>query len=124
MRKKVKDCATTIGQMQSMGPPLNTRYGNKFNNHEGYEKPAMTFVPSIGIGSIAQYPTAGKTGYWDNDFFVAGMGANTLYRVKKEEPNLIYAEPVLSGYRIRAMKIDNQGNFYMKTETNQFLISQ
>lgn len=110
----------TIYERDGMG----TYYGNKFNNHEGYEKPAMTFVPSIGIGPIAKYPPTGKTDYWDNDYFIAGMGANTLYRVKKEGPNLIYAEPVLSGYRIRAMKIDHQGNFYMKTESNQFLISQ
>jgi len=110
----------TIYERDGMG----TYYGNKFNNHEGYEKPAMTFVPSIGIGPIAKYPPTGKTDYWDNDYFIAGMGASTLYRVKKEGPNLIYAEPVLSGYRIRAMKIDPQGNFYMKTEKNQFLISQ
>jgi len=109
----------TIYERDGMG----NYYGNKFNNHEGYEKPAMTFVPSIGIGQIAKYADTGKNDYWDNDYFVAGMGSMTLYRVKKEKQSLVYAEPVLTGYRIRALKIDPQGNFYIKTDSNQFLIS-
>jgi len=98
-------------------------YGNKFNNHEGYEKPAMTFLPSIGIGPIAKYASTGKNDYWDNDYFVAGMGSMTLLRIRKEGTNLVYAEPVLIGYRIRAIKIDPDGTFYLKTDHNQLLIS-
>ena len=99
-------------------------YGNKFNSHEGYEKPSMTFVPSIGIGPLAKYPPSGRNDFWDNDFFVAGMGNSTLYRVRKEGTNLVYAEPVLSDYRIRAIQIDQNGTFYLKTDQNQLLISE
>ena len=99
-------------------------YGNKFNSHEGYEKPSMTFVPSIGIGPLAKYPPSGRNDFWDNDFFVAGMGNSTLYRVRKEGANLVYAEPVLSDYRIRAIQIDQNGTFYLKTDQNQLLISE
>ncbi|MFA6179120.1 MAG: PQQ-dependent sugar dehydrogenase [Candidatus Methylopumilus sp.] len=110
----------TIYERDGMG----NYYGNKFNNHDGYERPAMTFMPSIGVGAIAKYADTGKNDYWDNDYFMAGMASNTLYRIKKEKQNLIYAEPVLTGYRIRALKIDPQGNFYIKTDNNQFLISE
>ncbi|HEU4708632.1 MAG TPA: PQQ-dependent sugar dehydrogenase [Methylophilaceae bacterium] len=110
----------TIYEREGMG----NYYGNKFNSHEGYEKPAMVFVPSIGIGPIAKYASTGKHDYWDNDYFVAGMASHTLYRIKKEGTRLVYAEPVLTGYRIRAMKIDQNGNFYLKTDTNQLLISE
>lgn len=103
---------------------MGNYYGNKFNSHDGFEKPAMTFVPSIGIGAIAKYPSTGMNEYWDNDYFVAGMKSMTLYRIKKEGTNLIYAEPVLNGFRIRALKIDEQGNFYIKTDNNQLLISE
>lgn len=99
-------------------------YGNKFNSHEGYEKPAMTFVPSIGIGPLVKYPSTGRNDFWDNDLFVAGMGNTTLYRVRKEGSALVYAEPVLSGYRIRAIQIDQNGTFYLKTDHNQLLISE
>lgn len=110
----------TIYERDGMG----NYYGNKFNSHEGFEKPAMTFMPSIGVGAIAKYASTGRNDYWDNDLFVAGMASMTLYRVKKDGANLVYAEPVLKSYRIRALKIDAQGNFYMKTDHNQFLISE
>lgn len=109
----------TIYERDGMG----NYYGNKFNNHEGYEKPSMTFVPSIGVGQIAKYADTGKNDYWDNDYFVAGMASMTLYRIKKEKQTLVYAEPVLTGYRIRALQIDAHGNFFIKTDQNQFLIS-
>lgn len=109
----------TIYERDGMG----NYYGNKFNSHEGYEKPAMTFVPAVGLGPLAKYPDTGKNDYWENDYFVAGMANLTLYRIKKEGTSLVYAEPVLNGYRFRAIKIDAQGNFYMKTDHNQFLVS-
>ncbi|MFD0912818.1 PQQ-dependent sugar dehydrogenase [Methylophilus luteus] len=99
-------------------------YGNKFNSHEGHEKPLMTFVPSIGIGALAKYPPTGRNDFWDNDLFVAGMGNTTLYRVRREGTTLVYAEPVLSDYRIRAIQIDANGTFYLKTDHNQLLISE
>lgn len=110
----------TIYERDGMG----NYYGNKFNSHEDYEKPAMTFMPSVGIGPIAKYARTGKNDYWDGDLFVAGMVINTLFRIKKEGTRLVYAEPVLTGYRIRAIKIDHDGNFYLKTDTNQLLISE
>jgi len=110
----------TIYEREGMG----NYYGNKFNSHEGYEKPAMTFVPSVGIGPIAKYANTGKNDYWDGDYFISGMAANILYRIKKEGTRLVYAEPVLTGYRIRDIKIDQDGNFYLKTDSNQLLISE
>lgn len=110
----------TIYERDGMG----NYYGNKFNSHEGYEKPTMTFLPSIGIGPIAKYSNTGKNDYWDNDYFFAGMASKTLYRAKKEGNNFVYAEPVFTGYRIRALKIDAQGNFYMRTDENEFLVSE
>lgn len=110
----------TIYERDGMG----NYYGNKFNSHEGYEKPVMTFVPSIGIGPIAKYASTGKNDYWDNNYFFAGMASQTLYRAKKEGSNFVYAEPVLTGYRIRALKIDGQGVFYIRTDSNHLLISE
>lgn len=103
---------------------IGNYYGNKFNSHEGYEKPVMTFLPSIGIGPIAKYASTGKNDYWDTNYFFAGMASRILYRAKKEGAKLVYAEPVLTGYRIRALKIDAQGIFYIKTDDNEFLISE
>jgi len=103
---------------------MGNYYGHKFNAHEGFEKPAFTFVPSIGLGPIYKYPKSGRNEYWENDFFVSGMASMTLYHMKKEGERIVYAEPVLNGYRIRAFKIDADGRFFIKTDHNQFLISE
>lgn len=110
----------TIYERDGMG----NYYGNKFNSHEGYEKPVMTFLPSIGIGPIAKYASTGKNDYWDGNYFFAGMASQTLYRAKKEGASFVYAEPVFTGYRIRALKIDAQGVFYIRTDSNHLLISE
>jgi glucose/arabinose dehydrogenase len=110
----------TIYERDGMG----NYYGNNFNSHEGFEKPVMTFLPSIGIGPIAKYASTGKNDYWDNNYFFAGMASRTLYRAKKEGTSFVYAEPVLTGYRIRAIKIDTQGTFYIRTDESQLLISE
>jgi len=107
----------TLYEREGMG----NYYGNKYNSHEKFEKPAFVFNPSIGVGAIAKYPKTGKNEYWEGGFFVAGMAANNLLYMRKEGERLVYAEPVLSDYRIRALKIDKNGRFFMKTDNDQFL---
>lgn len=107
----------TLYEREGMG----NYYGNKYNSHEKFEKPAFVFNPSIGVGAIAKYPKTGKNEYWEGGFFVAGMAANSLLYMRKEGERLIYAEPVLNEYRIRALKIDKNGHFFIKTDNDQFL---
>ncbi|MCB5185138.1 PQQ-dependent sugar dehydrogenase [Methylobacillus gramineus] len=107
----------TLYEREGMG----NYYGNKYNSHEKFEKPAFVFIPSVGVGAIAKYPKTGKNEYWENGFFVAGMAANSLLYMRKEGERLVYAEPVLNDYRIRALKIDKNGRFFMKTDNDQFL---
>lgn len=113
----------SYGTMYERGGMGNYYGNNQFNTHDGFAKPAMTFVPSIGVGTIARYPASGKNEYWENDYFVAAMGSMNLLRIRKEGEKLVYAEPVLAGYRIRGLKFDSDGNFYIKTDHDQFLLS-
>ena len=107
----------TLYEREGMG----NYYGNHYNSHENFEKPAFVFIPSVGVGAIAKYPKTGKNEYWENGFFVSGMASNSLLYMRKEGERLVYAEPVLSEYRIRALKIDKNGRFFMKTDNDQFL---
>lgn len=107
----------TLYEREGMG----NYYGNKYNSHENFEKPVFVFNPSIGVGAIAKYPKTGKNEYWEEGFFVAGMASNNLLYMRKEGERLVYAEPVLSDYRIRALRIDKNGFFFMKTDNDQFL---
>ncbi|SNR87663.1 Glucose / Sorbosone dehydrogenase [Methylobacillus rhizosphaerae] len=107
----------TLYEREGMG----NYYGNNYNSHENFEKPAFAFLPSVGVGAIAKYPRTGKNEYWEDGFFVAGMADNSLLYMRKEGERLVYAEPVLREYRIRVLKIDKNGRFFMKTDNDQFL---
>ena len=92
-----------------------------YQTHEGYEKPKLVFVPSIGIGRLALYPRTGPIKAWRGDIFFAGMRSRTLYRARPEGDGLAYAEPVMVGYRIRDMHIADDGTFYLKTDDGELL---
>lgn len=98
-------------------------YGNGFNTHEGFEKPRYVFVPSIGIGTLAKYPDTGPIEYWHNDYLMAGMASNTLYRVRVEGERVVYVEPVLEGFRIRDIHVSQTGVIYLKTDDARLAIS-
>jgi glucose/arabinose dehydrogenase len=98
-------------------------YGNAYNTHEGYEKPKYVFMPDIGIGMLAKYPSTGPLEYWHGDYFVAGMANSTLYRLRIEGQHVVYAEPVLQGFRIRELVIRHDGVMYLKTDDGHLLIS-
>jgi glucose/arabinose dehydrogenase len=95
-----------------------------FGQHEGFEKPKFVFVPSIGIGRIARYPSTGKIESWRGDLFAAGMGQRNLFRLRLEGSEFRYAESVLEGYRIRDLHIGSDGAFFMKTDNGQLLVSR
>jgi aldose sugar dehydrogenase len=98
-------------------------YGNAYNTHTGYEKPKYVFMPDIGIGMLAKYPSTGPVEYWHGDYFLSGMANSTLYRVRIEGEHVVYAEPVLQGFRIREVVIHQGGAIYLKTDDGRLLIS-
>lgn len=55
--------------------------GAHFGNHDGYQEPIYSYIPSIGIKAIEQMPI-GQFEFpaWDNNFLICGK--NGLFRVK------------------------------------------
>jgi len=98
-------------------------YGNAYNTHAGFEKPKFVFMPDIGIGMLAKYPSTGPVEYWHGDYFLSGMANSTLYRVRIEGEHVVYAEPVLQGFRLREVVIRTGGVIYLKTDDGRLLIS-
>lgn len=97
------------------------RYFENWNGHEGFEKPKMSFVPSIGIGPIAVYPRDGEMHAWRGDLLFAGMKSRTLYRGRRDGDRVAHVEPLLSGYRIRDIRIGAKGGIYLKTDDNRLI---
>jgi glucose/arabinose dehydrogenase len=102
-------------------PQRYARYAHRWQQHEGFEKPKTSFVPSIGLGPVAVYPHDGPVAAWAGHLLLAGMASNTLYRAHREGDSIAYVEPLLAGYRIRDMRIDSQGTLFLKTDDQRFI---
>ena len=62
--------------------------------HSGYTRPALAFVPAIGISNLVQ-PDAGEFPNWsDNDLLLISLRAGTLFHVATNEDRVAYVEPV------------------------------
>jgi aldose sugar dehydrogenase len=76
--------------------PLNTTRGG----HEGYDRPAYVFVPSIGISQLVQ-PSAEEFPFWERTLLVTGLRGRALYAARIDGDRIIYAEPLPMGERLR-----------------------
>ncbi len=100
--------------------PFNKHPGS----HEGYAKPAMAFVPAIGIGNLVQ-PDPVAFPMWRDDLLVASLRAHTLFRVRAEGEHLVYAEPIsFDGQRLRDIVQLTSGRIALLSDGNEVLLLQ
>ncbi|MGE0293563.1 MAG: PQQ-dependent sugar dehydrogenase [Hyphomonadaceae bacterium] len=68
--------------------------------HAGFARPALAFVPSIGISNLAQ-PSAEEFPYWsDDDLLLLSLRAGTLFHVRVFEDRVAFVEPVEFNRRV------------------------
>lgn len=98
--------------------PSSTEQGQ----HDGYDRPAMAFVPSIAISNLVQ-PAPDEFPYWRDDLLVASLRANTLFRVRAEGRQLVYAEPIrFEGKRLRDIVALADGRIAILTDESVLLL--
>lgn len=69
--------------------------------HDGYIRPRFAFVPSIGIGGMVEPDSAEFPG-WAGSLVANSLRARSLFIMKTEADDVVYAEPVSIGdYRLR-----------------------
>ena len=79
-----------------------------------FDKPILSWVPSIGIGQIAFYK--GQTfNEWNGDLICAGTKFGLLFKLKYEKNKIIKKEIIINNKigRIRDFEIDNKGDIYI-----------
>jgi len=82
-------------------PPRNWPANPKAGSHDGYTRPRYAFVPSIGIGALV-VPDSREFPNWAGSLLLCSLRANTLYLLKTEGDDIVYAEPIpMDGYRLR-----------------------
>jgi aldose sugar dehydrogenase len=82
-------------------PPKNWPFNPRPGGHDGYTRPRFAFVPSIGPSNIIA-PNPQEFPNWADSLILCSLRANTLYVLKTEGDDIVYAEPIpLNGYRLR-----------------------
>lgn len=95
--------AVSYGTKYTRAPAGN---GPRHAGHEGYDKPVISFVPSIAPS--AALAVQGFHYAWDGDILVGAL-SGTVNRVHVEDGHAAYVEPIEVGIRIRDMARINGG---------------
>ena len=53
-------------------------------NHDGFNEPIFSFVPSIGISQIIKLPNSFNP-KWENNYLLSSLAGNSIYRIKFSE---------------------------------------
>jgi cytochrome c2 len=87
--------------------------------HEGYEKPAYAFVPSIAVSQLAgvRGPLFER---WRGDL-LAGSFFGGLHRVRIEDNRVVFAEPIRIAGRIRDVTEGADGRILVWTDENDLV---
>ncbi len=87
-----------------------------------YDQNLVTWIPSIGIGSIDFYE--GKVfPEWNGDMIISALKAKMLVRIDFENNKIVNQEIILKDHRkigrIRDFTIDSEGNIYLVSDDDQ-----
>lgn len=84
-------------------PPKNWPFNPHPGRHDGYTRPRFAFVPSVAPSSIIA-PDPREFPNWSDSLLMCSLRGNTLYVLKTDGDDIVYAEPIrFDGYRLRDM---------------------
>ncbi|MEM1149798.1 MAG: PQQ-dependent sugar dehydrogenase [Pseudomonadota bacterium] len=86
-----------------------------------YVKPAQSFVPSIGIGSLMEI-TSPLFPEWHGDLLVGSLDNQSLFRVRRDGGRVIYVERTHIGERMRDVLQLANGQIAFLTDSARILI--
>lgn len=95
--------------------PLNSTPGR----HDGFEKPTMTFIPSLGLTGLTSV-TGEKFGAWRGDLLLVSLDGE-LRRIRIEDERAVLAEPFTIGTRIRDVVEGPDGRLVLWTDHNDLV---
>ena len=89
-------------------------YSKKNIDTSKFTDPVYSFVPSIGIANIIKIPNSFSK-YWQDNYFVASLNGNSLYRVKFDFQfkKILFIEKIFIGDRIIDIKFDKKNNYFL-----------
>ena len=100
---------------QTYSWPFNKIQGR----HEGFEAPIFSWLPSIATSNLIE--VLGFNDRWNNDLLIASLKASSLFRIRRNDTQVVYAEPIWIGQRIRDLVQLQNGTIVMWTDQTQLL---
>ncbi len=112
------------------GKEYSGRKIGKSRFDEIYDKPIISWVPSIGVGNISFYK--GETfSEWNGDLIVSATKAKMLVRLDIEKNKIVSKEVLIENHpkigRIRDFEVSNNGDIYVISDdynTSLWLITK
>lgn len=89
--------------------------------HDGFERPAYAFVPSIGIGAITEITSDLFEG-WQGDLIVVSLENQGLYRLRREGGDIYYSERTEIGERMRDVLELSNGQIALLTDSARIIL--
>ncbi len=107
--------------MDYTSPPERWPRSPRVSTHAGYARPRHAFVPSIGISAIAaadprEFPN------WADSLLVASMRAQTLFVARMEGEDIVFAEPIPLGRRLRDIETLPDGRLAILADGGTLLL--
>jgi cytochrome c2 len=103
-------------------PPKNWPSNPRPGGHDGYTRPRFAFVPSIAPTNIIA-PDPREFPNWSDSLLLCSLRANTLYVLKTDGDDIVYAEPIpFNGYRLRDIISMPDGRFAILTDHGSLLL--
>ena len=79
----------------------------KHHSDDKYQKPAFSFVPSVGLSSLTLI--ADFAPQWNGDLLAATLKASSLYRLRVHKKRIVYAEQIEMPISIRQVYNHGKG---------------
>jgi len=95
----------------SLDWPLSSAPGR----HEGFEKPAFAWVPSIGTSQLVVV-NGQAFSRWRGDLLVSSLVGHALFRVRLEGDRVVLVEPIQTIHRMRDIIETANGELVILTE--------
>lgn len=108
----------------------NVSYGSEYNGaplptvtdpgqHEGYTKPAYSWLPSVGISGLMTVEDFHPN--WDGDLLALSLGGNALFRIRVDGTHIVLTERIDFGRRLRDIEQQSDGTLVIWTDRHEVI---
>jgi glucose/arabinose dehydrogenase/cytochrome c2 len=107
--------------MDYASPPRDWPFTRTPGRQDGYQVPAFSFTPSIGISNIIE-PDPSQFPRWKGQVLAASLSAQNLYVMRVVEDRIIAAEPISLATRLRDIIQLRDGRIAVSSDAGDLII--